>query len=460
MYRLLDISDIELALQGPDLSVRSPGYASLLNRELVFGDQARAISRLNPAQSANQYWRDLSTQKSSVNLPGVRHQADLVWHHLQSFDRAQLQETALIAVPTHYAKDQISLLSGVLKSLNVSSGLVCKRALLMACLYPDVRYQIDFQLHQLVVTEVEKHGDEIFCGESVEYPGLGLLGCSDALLKGIQARFIEKTRFDPLHHAVTEQQLFNQIMENLLPQQWRRMEFKVDFDGQQNSIELSEQQLQSAAEVYLHRLSQALPDELFVADHILGNLPIDCRPAIFLEPGEIFQALGQILAGAGSAEDFSELTAVAPQVTASEQGTNHPSENTRIADENLPPESLTVPVHSPLTSGIAVEGDIQRDTVTHILANGVAFPVAAAVIVAANNRIELALESSLAPNQEVLGRFESSSSQSYLRAEKLLNHNGNAFQGITELKVKDLISQEDLAGTLLAIQVLPPRDSG
>lgn len=448
MHRLLDINDIELALYGGDGPIKSEGYASLANKELVFGHQARAISRLNPAQSANQYWRDFSTQKNTANLPAIRHQADIAWHHLQSFDQQLLQEVALVAVPSHYAKDQVALLSGVLKSLNLNSGLICKRALLMAQLYPEVKYQVDFQLHQLVVTKIETESDELLCGESVEYPGLGLLGCSDALLKGIQARFIEKTRFDPLHHAVTEQQLFNQIMDQLLPQQWQRMDFRVDFADQQNSIELSEQQLQSAAEVYLHRLSKALPDELFIADHLLGNLPIDCRPAIFLEEDEISQALGAVLAGAGSSEDFAELTAVA----CAQQGSAKPEAALTSEQETENSDTASVENTAPV---VTQHSEAASSGVTHILARGVALPVESALIVAVDNRIELVSKTALEPGQEALGQFEFQSGKPFLRASKPLNHNGSLFQGSTELQVRDLISQEDLAGTLLAIRVDP-----
>jgi hypothetical protein len=440
MHRLLDINDLDVGLLGSDQTQRSPGFASMLNKKLVFGEQARAISRLNPGLSANQYWRDLSTQQSSANFPAVRHQADLAWNHLQAFDRSNLKQVSLVAVPSHYGKDQIALLSGVLKSLDVTDTLLCKRSLLMASLYPEAEYQIDFQLHQLVVTKIETKGGEIHCGEMVEHPGLGLLGCSDALLKGIQSRFIDKTRFDPLHHAVTEQQLFNQIMEHLLPQPWRRIDLKIEMDSHENSIELSEQQLRASAENYLQRVSKVLPKGTYVADTLFGNLPIEAGDAIYLAENEAIQALENILAGSSSEDQFSELTAVVAKVRPQRAAASLP----KVVAENSAPELKN-------NAATSSEPPSPAASATHLLLNGLAHPALESLIVAQNNRISIDAKSS--DGDAVLARFTSDSGSLVLNPEEGISLNGAKVLGPTPLQPNDLISHQDLAGTLVVIEV-------
>lgn len=446
MSRLLDIKDLEVALLSSSGTVKSPGYASLDDRDLIFGSPARAISRLNPGMSANQYWRDLSTQKSSANFPSIRHQADLAWNHLKSFDASELQNVSLVAVPSHYTKDQIALLSGVLKSLEVSDSLICKRSLLMAALHPQAEYQVDFQLHQLVVTKLEKQGAEIICGDMVEFPGLGLLGCSDALLKGIQARFIDKTRFDPLHHAITEQQLFNQLMEQLLPQKWHRIDLQIELEDQKNSIELSEQQLEEAASEYLEKIRAVLPSAPYVADHIFGNLPIDVNTGLYLPAEQMVAALDEILPSANPAKEFVELTAIAnPAVNSS------PLESSSSENNGEASSSADLKSENPVMPSAPVSVEVKSST-THLLANGRAIPLAGATIVAEGNRMTVTTGS--VDSQLILGRITTGSGRIQLMPETGLNLNGAPIASATDLSVRDIVSHHDYAGTLVAIEVV------
>lgn len=444
MSRLLDIKDLEVAMLSSGEVIRSPGYASLENKGLIFGSPARAISRLNPGLSANQYWRDLSTQKSSANLPGIRHQADLAWNHLKTFDAAELQDVSLVAVPSHYSKDQIALLSGVLKSLEVSNSLICKRSLLMAVLYPEAEYQVDFQLHQLVVTKLEKQGAEIICGDMVEFPGLGLLGCSDALLKGIQARFIDKTRFDPLHHAITEQQLFNQLMEQLLPQKWQRVDLKIELEDQKNSIELSEQQLEEAASEYLAKIKTVLPSAPYVADRIFGNLPIGVEDGLYLADEQIVAALDEILPAANPGQEFVELTAVA----------NHASSSPEDSSPRQNEQASRLSGQSGETSdrpSMALQ-EAKIPSATHLLVDGRAIPLSGALIMAEEHRLSASTRH--ANSGEVLGRFSAETGRIQVLPETGLHLNGAPISSATDLSARDIISHQDYAGTLVAIEVV------
>lgn len=448
MPHMLDIHDLGVGLIGSDPHVRSPGYASLEGKELIFGDPARAVFRLHPGRSANQFWRDLNTQKVAASFPGVRHQADLVWNHLNRFDKTELSNIDLVTLPSHYAKDQIALLSGILQSLEVSASLLCKRSLLMASLYPEAEYQIDYQLHQLVVTKIERSKDEISCGEMVEYPGLGLLGCCDVLLKGIQAKFIDKTRFDPLHHAETEQQLFNQLMEGLFERPWSRLDLKVEMGEQSNSIELSEKHLLDAAGEYLQKVQQLLPKGVFVADAVFGNLPLQQTTdnARYVRDEHFSAAsaalLAQVNSDSNSDSSFAELTAL--QVT---EPVSKRDQDTSSSDEQYDQVPKVELEEKP--NQTHKHNDASLAVATHLLAKGNAVPANGLAVVNTGNRLSLSQESTAAD----LGSFSSNAEGLHLNSTGGLKINGKSIAHTQLLHPDDVISHDDIVGTLVAISV-------
>ena len=72
---------------------------------------------------------------------------------------------------------------------------------------------LDVQLHQTVVSRIEKTSTEITLKGAEVNAELSLQSIQEALLQSLQASFIRDGRFDPLHDAHTEQQLFDQLPE-------------------------------------------------------------------------------------------------------------------------------------------------------------------------------------------------------------------------------------------------------
>ncbi|GEM_PF-3255565 len=452
MQKMLDIHDLGIGLIGPDQHIRSPGYASLEGKELIFGDSARAVFRLHPGQSANQFWRDLNTQKVAANFPGVRHQADLVWNHLKHFDSFEIGNIDLVTVPSHYGKDQIALLSGILQSVGVGSSLLCKRSLLMASLYPEVEYQVDYQLHQLVVTKIERSNGELSCGEMTEYPGLGLLGCCDDLLKGIQTRFIDKTRFDPLHHAETEQQLFNQLTDGLFKRPWNRLDLKVEMGDQSNSIELSEKHLIDAAGEYLQKIQQVLPSGVFVADSIFSNLPLQLTEgnARYVLDEQFSKASISLLSEVNSDTGFAELTVLKATGSASTStgGKDDSTDDVQVSETQTAEKLIVEVEEQPIQPNLDIQSVLA--VATHLLAKGNAVRAEGLVVVNSGNRLSWSPQTS----DEALGSFSLSDEGLLLSSAGQLRVNGKSAADAQILHPDDVISHDDIAGTLVAISVV------
>lgn len=458
MSTLLDICDLNVGLLQDQNQEFSPGYASIQGKELIFGESARSVFRVQPSKSANQFWRDISTQQISAAFPGVRHQADLVWSHLGSLDRKKLLDIGFVSFPSHYARDQIGLLSGVLQALEIKPSFLCKRSLIMGSQFPEAEYHLDFQLHQLVLTRLIRQNNEITCGEMTEYPGLGLLGCCDALLKGIQTNFIEKTRFDPLYHADTEQQLFNQIVDKLFLKPWSRIDLSVEIQGSVNSIELSENHLETAAKDYLDRIEKILPDAVYVVDNVFSCLPLNkTNQARYMSSNEIFAATEKLKSELDVATEFSELTAIQlnsddsesyqePPVLQKEEGQDTDKKpSSPIASETPKPE--------PKTSNVS--DTLLNESTSHILMEGLAVPVVDICLISKNSQLSWIDTKDITASTEVLGKLKASDQGIVLyEATNGLRLNGKTRSGQSILQVEEVISHDKCIGTLIAIGVL------
>lgn len=216
MTTVVDINDICLVAEGGDSTIFSPGYVLLQRgQDPVVGEHALRQSRLLPAATANRFWRDLSLNPVGISHPQVRHQADLAWHQLKQINSEVPLDQALFLCPSHYGEQQLSLLSGILKAQGISSSALIKRALAAAVLDEKATCYLEFQLHQCLLTVIQQKGEERIAEETHALPGEGYIGAIDSMLKAIQQRFIKETRFDPLHHANTEQQLVDSLPDTL-----------------------------------------------------------------------------------------------------------------------------------------------------------------------------------------------------------------------------------------------------
>lgn len=272
---IIELNDSGVRLLQAGVShAESPGYALISDRALVLGEPARQQARLHPLQTNNQYWRQLNLDPLRNANALCRHHADLAYNHLKEIQQLSdnLREV-IFAIPGHFSREQLSLLLGIVQACDFTAvGMVdSATAALAPQVGPGEYLHLDIQLHQTVVTQVS--ADQALVRQQVEViPATGMVALYDAWAQLAASQFIQQTRFDPLHNASTEQELYDQLPE-FLNQCQHLGEAKLTV-GKHN-ISLSSDVLRhQVADIY-QRIAQKLqrPDQQIYLSHRWGKLP-------------------------------------------------------------------------------------------------------------------------------------------------------------------------------------------
>ena len=213
MQSTLHINDNNLLLQQGKSIERSQGYVWINRESLEFDQAAVKNCRLHPQQINSRYWQQCDQSSIPKNDAGMRHAGDLIWKHLLQYQQAGASELSLV-VPSHYQSANLQLLLGIAKASNIKvTALVNKAVLATIAHIKEVgRYcHFDVQLHQTVVTWLEVKDTNLSVVDVEVIQDVGIQLIEEALLKSLQANFIQNDRFDPLHDAAYEQQLFDQL---------------------------------------------------------------------------------------------------------------------------------------------------------------------------------------------------------------------------------------------------------
>jgi hypothetical protein len=212
---VLELNDIALLLgDGTGTPSRSPGFATLTRDAVVTGAAALAQARLNPRQTISQFWLRLGTEPLHNARSHARHHADLAWAQLQQLAAAAgSPEQVILAVPGSFTREQLAVLLGIAQRASFRAvGLV--DSALAAASTAQVAHSalhLDLQLHQCVLTRLVRDGDMLVRERVHTVPGAGLLQLQERLAQLVTARFIQHSRFDPMHAAATEQQLYDRL---------------------------------------------------------------------------------------------------------------------------------------------------------------------------------------------------------------------------------------------------------
>ena len=221
----LHINDNNLLLQalqeeGGEIIQRSRGYAWFQGEDVTFDltndvEPVRQCRRV-PQQINSRYWQQCAQTAIGENAAGMRHAADIIWKHLGEFKKLNSLEKLALVVPANYRDAHLQLLLGVSKANDLDiTSLISKPvwASLNSGIKESQIVHLDVQLHQTVVSRIEKTSAEITLKGAEVNAELSLQSIQEALLQSLQASFIRDGRFDPLHDAHTEQQLFDQLPE-------------------------------------------------------------------------------------------------------------------------------------------------------------------------------------------------------------------------------------------------------
>ena len=201
-----------LQLDGEDQE--SPGFALPDEVQLLVGRKAEQRARLHPLQVNNAFWDQISTQSLKQASQYARNHAEMAYAHLAHIwgkIRGRRCEIVM-AVPAFFARDQLGLILGITEALGIPlKGMVSLSVAAASQPCPDhVLLHLDIHLHRSEVTFLEQ-GERLAQRDVATARKKGLRHLYSEWVKAIAEALVRTTRFDPLHEATTEQELYDRL---------------------------------------------------------------------------------------------------------------------------------------------------------------------------------------------------------------------------------------------------------
>jgi len=264
---------------GAKVTPSSPGYALLQNHGVLTGEQALQQAWLQPQQSFNQYWYQLSLSPLSMSNQHARHHADLAYAQLQQLyaDAGQPQQV-IFAMPSNTTAEHLGILLGLVKASPFNAaGLV--DAAVAAASQSGLKGKLlhaDIQLHTTVLSTLNSTA-QVQRQTASQYPDIPLKGIHDTWAQFIADRFIREYRYDPLHTAAGEQQLHDRL-PGWINQLNTQPEIEAELSAPQGDFHLRIQRSEfiAANQRRWQRLVEALastPYDSLLLSHRLASLP-------------------------------------------------------------------------------------------------------------------------------------------------------------------------------------------
>lgn len=212
---VLELNDAALVLgDAGGVLARSPGFALLAADAPVMGEAARACARIEPRRTMSQFWQRLGTEPLHHAPAHTRHHADLGYRHLlHVHELGGKPAELLLAVPGSFSREQLALLLGIAEGCPFRASGLVDSALAAATTVPlaGPAIHLELQLHQAVLTRIGHEEGTLSRGAVRTVPGAGLAALLDRWARRTAESFIRQCRFDPLHAAATEQQLYDRL---------------------------------------------------------------------------------------------------------------------------------------------------------------------------------------------------------------------------------------------------------
>ena len=267
---LLELNDAGLGLQRDGETIyRQPAIAHVNARRCVFGLEALRIARLHPQQTNQQYLARLNADPLTVPGKLAANHADLVYLHLlelKTLLASDADPDLVAAVPGSLSNDQLGVLLGIAQEAGLDIRGFVDAAVLMAsaAALPEHCWLLDLHLTRACLTELRAGGEVVRSGVET-LPGCGLISCLDGWANLLADRFVQETRFDPLHAADTEQQLFDQLYD--WAQSGRHGEpgegdfvAEIRHGGHERRVQVADKGLQGKLSQRFQQVAQKLPE--------------------------------------------------------------------------------------------------------------------------------------------------------------------------------------------------------
>ena len=192
----------------------SPGFAIPEKERLLVGKPASDKAHLFPLQVINRFWDQLNTEPLKQKNRHAQNHAEIAYVHLSHVWEMvkPYGDEMIIAVPNFYSKEQLGLILGMAQELLLPvKGFV---SLPIASSYhvdPNAMLlHLDIHLHRFEI--IHLHQDKYLTAKkSISFQEISLGQLYRNWVETIAEEFVHTTRFDPLHQAMTEQELYNRL---------------------------------------------------------------------------------------------------------------------------------------------------------------------------------------------------------------------------------------------------------
>ena len=196
-------------------SHESPGFALPQKKGLLIGKAAEGKAHIFPRQILHHCWDQLNTDplvETGKYYP--QNNAEIVYSHLaQMWQQLQRYGDELVmAVPSYYNREQLGLMLGITQELEIPlKGFVPLSLAASTQITPEkMLLYLDIDLHRIEVIYLEQ-GEHLVLRDFATTAEKGLLHLYRQMVDMIGQAFVRSTRFDPLHKAATEQELYDRL---------------------------------------------------------------------------------------------------------------------------------------------------------------------------------------------------------------------------------------------------------
>ncbi len=194
--------------------VESPGFALAVGNGLELGEAAEQQARLQPTNSYNKYWHELSMEPLAHGN-NIRHYADIAYAQLLHLaELGEIDADVIFAVPGNFTRQQLAILLGLVKQSPFNAVGVVDSALTAAiatAAQSDSVIFADIQLHQVLLTKLAITDNHLKTESVIQVPGVGSQNFMDLMMQLATGMFVQQCRFNPQHNAESEQLLYNNL---------------------------------------------------------------------------------------------------------------------------------------------------------------------------------------------------------------------------------------------------------
>jgi len=372
----------------PEERSASPGYALYDDGTLLTGLDAVERARLKPRFVHHRFWHELDTTPLGRPFPRHLSRADLAHAHLAGVwsSVADGIESVLLAVPGCFSDQQLGLLLGIARACGMPvEGMV--DAAVAAAAESSLKLKrgegrprckllhLDVHLHRMVLSVLRRNRELV--RQRVEVRDeVGLVVLRDALARRIAELFVQATRFDPLHSAVAEQSLYCRLPEWL--ERLRQADSTVvelESSGKEHVIELTREAAVAAMDGFFAHVPELVrsvkragePVTLLVSHRLAGLPGIEERLSELRDTERISLAPQAAAAGALRAKDVIRDRSPGKELAFVLRLPFEPIEP--AADKN------------PTTRGEAAAVPVPGRSPTHLVHDGLAYPITSAPFV-------------------------------------------------------------------------------